>query len=223
MLCDVYCDTTWVVQGEDCWGLLETSNQRRWRVVSFLQLDNEETQIETIITQSVTQTCLVNSQWQTQFKDVVVVVSSRKPTLTTTNSIKGVNLTKMSKSQNHFLYRKSTYSKCSCINDSFTTNFTVFFLQKPNRDPPSLSKSFQSFITPTLIDKFVIWLSSYRFIINNKFSTPSKLTVSFLFGGCEFEPHFRPMIKTILRDVLLFLLFGCYYESRKRDLKKTLT
>ena len=39
----------------------------------ILQLVNEETQIETIITQSVTQTRLVNTQWQTQLKDVVVV------------------------------------------------------------------------------------------------------------------------------------------------------
>jgi hypothetical protein len=39
----------------------------------ILQLGNEETQIETIITQSVTQTHLVNTQWQTQLKDVVVV------------------------------------------------------------------------------------------------------------------------------------------------------
>ncbi len=39
----------------------------------ILQLGNEETQIETIITQSVTQTRLVNTQWQTQLKDVVVV------------------------------------------------------------------------------------------------------------------------------------------------------
>ena len=38
----------------------------------ILQLGNEETQIETIITQSVTQTRLVNTQWQTQLKDVVV-------------------------------------------------------------------------------------------------------------------------------------------------------
>ena len=39
----------------------------------ILQLGNEETQIETIITQSVTQARLVNTQWQTQLKDVVVV------------------------------------------------------------------------------------------------------------------------------------------------------
>ncbi len=39
----------------------------------ILQLGNEETQIETIITQSVTQTHLVNTQWQTQLKDVAVV------------------------------------------------------------------------------------------------------------------------------------------------------
>ncbi len=67
-------------------------------------------------------------------------------TLRYTNSTKGVNSTKMSKSQNHFLYRNSTYSKCSCdfyykcscINGSFMSNFTVFLLQKPNRDPPSV-------------------------------------------------------------------------------------
>ncbi len=63
-------------------------------------------------------------------------------TLRYTNSTKGVNLTKMSKSQNHFLYRKSTYSKCSCITGSFTSNFTVFLFQKPNRDLPSLSGLF---------------------------------------------------------------------------------
>ncbi len=39
----------------------------------ILQLGNEETQIVTIITQSVKQTRLVNTQWQTTFKDVVVV------------------------------------------------------------------------------------------------------------------------------------------------------
>ena len=42
----------------------------------MLQLVNEETQIETIITQSVTQTCLVYTQWQTLLKDVVVVGST---------------------------------------------------------------------------------------------------------------------------------------------------
>jgi hypothetical protein len=39
----------------------------------ILQFGNEETQIETIITQYVTQTLLVNTQWQTQLKDVAVV------------------------------------------------------------------------------------------------------------------------------------------------------
>ena len=62
----------------------------------------------------------------------------------------------MSKSQNRTSHINSKYEQNSWINGSFSSYFAVFFVRKPNRDPPT----------------------RYRFIINNNKSSspPSSLT-----------------------------------------------
>ena len=74
-MCCVMCTAALLEQFKEQLVEVYWRHQTRGEMTScvILQLGNEETQIETIITQSVTQTRLVNTQWQTQLKDVVVV------------------------------------------------------------------------------------------------------------------------------------------------------